>query len=200
MLTVPLQQEYNNKMHPKMFAMLLGMGSIVMMFAGLTSAYLVRKAQGDWVDFIIPEVFTLSTAIIVLSSVTLQFAYVMQKKENSTIYRLLLAVSLVLGTAFLFLQLNGWQQLTDIGIRLTGNPSGSFLYVISGMHALHIIGGLLFMLIFFIKSFFKKDAVKNLIETINPNRFLGMKILLVYWHFVGALWLYLFIFFTVQSA
>lgn len=198
MATAPT--EYSSRIHPKMFAMWLGIASIVMLFAGLTSAYIVRQAQGNWTYFKIPDLFTVSTVVIVASSVVLHAAYIFLKKENFRLHRILLGSALALGVAFLILQYLGWLQLQEIGIRLTGNPSGSFLYVISGTHAVHLLIGVLAMAIYFIRSFFRRDSVADLIDSVNPNRYLSMQLLLVYWHFVDVLWLYLYFFFSYQSA
>lgn len=195
----------SGRIHPKMFALLMGMASIVMMFSGLTSAYLVRKAAGNWVEFKIPEIFLTSTLVIVASSVVLHVSYLFLKKDKYRIHQVLLAIATVLGFAFIGLQYTGWMQMENIGIHLNGNPSGSFLYVISGIHALHIAGGLFFMVIYLGYSFFKNknltvNPVKQLFETSKPHRFIGMQLLLVYWHFVDVLWLYLYFFFQSQSA
>ncbi len=194
----------SGKIHPKMFALMMGMASILMMFAGLTSAYLVRKAAGNWVEFKIPDVFLTSTLVIVASSVVLHLSYIFLKKENYGIHKILLLIATVLGFCFLGLQYSGWMEMNNIGIHLNGNPSGSFIYVISGVHALHIVGGLFFMVLYLFYSLFKNnslndDPVKQLFEKSKSHRFIGMKLLLVYWHFVDVLWLYLYFFFQSQS-
>lgn len=188
--------EYNSRVHPKKFALWTGCGSITMMFAGLTSAYMVRRAQGDWVAYKFPEMFNYSTIVVVLSSIVLVLSYLAYRKQKIGAYRIGLSITLILGCLFGFLQYLGWQEMTNMGVELTGNPSGSFVYLISGIHLAHIAGGLIFMLAMLIKSFFKKDPVKDLLDsTINPERFLGIELISTYWHFVGILWIYLFIFF-----
>ena len=185
-----------NRIHPKMFLLWLGIGSIIMMFAGLTSAYIVREAAGNWVYFKLPNLFNISTLVVILSSVTLFLASKAIKQQKQKTYRNWLGLTLILGIAFLVLQYEGWKELSRTGILLNGNPSGSFLYVISGLHALHILGGVLFLLIFFAKSlFFKPNPVQELLDEINPDKYLGIDLLSVYWHFVDVLWIYLFAFF-----
>lgn len=188
--------QYNSRIHPKKFALWLGLGSIVMMFAALTSAVIVRRAAGDWVTFKIPEIFTTSTIIIILSSIVFQVAYFFLKKDNVSVFRWGLFVTALLAVAFSVCQFMGWNELTDYGIRLRGNPSGSFLYLISGLHLAHLIVGILILFILFVKSFFKTDPVKNLMKELSPQRFLGIEMALTYWHFVGILWIYLFFFFS----
>lgn len=194
-------QNNNNfsRIHPKVFALWVGMCSIVMAFAGLTSAYIVRKGAGEWINYKLPDIFWISTIVIVLSSVTLQMAYSFFKKDNLKAHKIALGVSLGLGFLFLILQYAGWQNLADFGIRLQGNPSGAFLYVISGLHAAHILGGIVILFLFFTKSLFKKDPVENLLREVNPNKMLGHHLLLTYWHFIGILWVYLFVFFWYNS-
>lgn len=189
----------HSRIHPKKFGLWIFFATIVMMFAGLTSAFIVRRAAGNWIEYKLPDIFWISTAVIVLSSIFLQLAYFFRKKENLANYRVALALTLAMGLSFVILQYEGWRQLTDIGIRLQGNPSGSFLYVISGIHALHVLGGVVFLFIFFVKSLWRKNPVKELMDEINPNKLLGTNLLVSYWHFVGLLWIYLFVFFLFNS-
>lgn len=188
--------EYNSRVHPKKFALWTGCGSITMMFAGLTSGYIVRRAQGDWVQFKFPEMFNYSTIVVVLSSIVLVLAYLAYRRQKMGAYRIGLLLTFILGCLFGGLQYLGWQEMDNMGIELTGNPSGSFVYLISGIHLAHIAGGLVILFGMLIKSFFKKDPVQNLLDsTINPERYLGIELISTYWHFVGILWIYLFIFF-----
>lgn len=186
-------------MNPKVFMLWSFLGTIIMMFAGLTSAYIVRMGAGDWLLYKLPDLFLVSTGIIALSSVTLYWSQTALKNENRASHKLALGITVVLGLAFVFTQYFGWQELMSYGVRLQGNPSGSFLYIISGLHALHVIGGIILLIIFFFKSMLRKDPVDKLLEEFNPDRFLGYRLLNTYWHFVGVLWLYLFIFFWYNS-
>lgn len=193
------ETQFSSNIHPKKFALWIAIASIVMMFAGFTSAYIVRRAAGEWIVYKLPEMFTLSTFLILISSFTLHAAYLALKKENIRGYKTGLGASLVLGVAFLIAQYLGWQDMMSYGIRLQGNPSGAFVYIISGVHGLHLVGGVVLLAIFFIKSLIKTDPVKRLISEMNPERYLGMELLLTYWHFVDILWLYLFLFLWYNS-
>ena len=125
----------------------VGMGSIAMFFAGLTSAYIVRKAEGNWTEFILPEWFWYSTITIILRSAVLILAKQKIKKDKS-VFSLVLSVFL-LGGLFSYFQLNGWEELTNQGVYLTGegsNVAGSFLYVLTLSHLAHLIGGLIALL------------------------------------------------------
>ncbi len=188
--------EYNSPIHPQLFGLWLGIGAIIMSFAGLTSAYIVKKGAGYWVEFTLPQFFSWSTLIVALSSITMQLAYWQFKKMKNSNAIALLGATLLLGLGFLYLQYQGWMALHNKGIALDGNPSGSFVYVISGLHFFHIIGGLLAMLNLWLKMMWQnRGPVRKLMDELNPQRLIGMKLMTTYWHFVGILWLYLFIFF-----
>ncbi|MFK7905414.1 MAG: heme-copper oxidase subunit III [Chitinophagales bacterium] len=185
-----------SSIHPKKFGLWLGLGSIIMMFAGLTSAFIVRHAQGNWTAYKLPDLFWISTVVIILSSLTLIIGERAIKKENRLLYKRMIGLTFLLGIGFAVLQYYGWLALSSIGIILQGNdPSGAFLYVISGIHVLHVVGGLIFLAGFYLKTFKKVDAAEQLIEDMKPEKFLGIELLSTYWHFVGVLWLYLFFFF-----
>ncbi len=133
-------------MNPKKFAMWLFIGSVVMLFASLTSAYIVRQAEGNWLYFELPGILTVSTAIILLSSVTMQWAYWSAKKDNLQMVKILVSATFLLGILFLVLQFYGWKDLVASQVYLVGNPSGSFLYVITGLHGMHIISAIVFLI------------------------------------------------------
>ena len=190
-ITVPNQYR-RNKIHPKKFALWVACASILMLFAAWTSAYIVRKASGNWLEFRLPDIFLVNTAVILLSSVTLQGSYTAFKKGKEQLYRGLLVATAVLGLAFLVLQYQGWLTLASIGVELTTNPSGSFVYVISGAHAAHILGGVAVLIIAMIHAF-------ALPYKVTPARKLRFELTLTYWHFVDFLWVYLLLFFLLQS-
>ncbi len=177
--------------YPPLFAMWAAMASIVMMFGSLTSAYIVRQAAGNWLEFKIPEVFFLSTIAILMSSATLHLSYWGFRNGKENIYKMGLPISLVLGVIFILLQYKGWIDLFNMGVPLDGNPSGSFFYLISGLHAAHVIGGIFAILVATHNAF----ALSYKPTEKRRRRF---QIVLHYWHFVDFLWLYLFIFLLIQ--
>ncbi|HMN89123.1 MAG TPA: cytochrome c oxidase subunit 3 [Saprospiraceae bacterium] len=183
---------YRSRIHPKKFALWAACASITMMFTAFTSAYLVRQAGGNWLEFQLPQLFAVSTAVIFVSSLTLHGAYLAFKRGNERWYKGLLLSTFVLGLSFLALQYQGWLAMQSIGIELTTNPSGSFIYVISGVHAAHILGGMAALVVALIHAFALKYQV-------TANRTLRFELTLTYWHFVDLLWVYLFLFFTSQS-
>lgn len=172
-------------MHPKKFAMWLFIGSVAMLFAAFTSAYIVRQAEGNWLYFDLPNLFYITSGIILLSSFTLQWAYWEAKKDNLERVKMLVSVTTFLGVAFLVGQVMAWNELVDHSIYLVGNPSGSFIYILTGLHGVHLIGGIVFLLIVLNSTFRFKIHSKNLAQ---------IEMCLTYWHFLGGLWLYLFVF------
>ncbi|MCR9102592.1 MAG: cytochrome c oxidase subunit 3 [bacterium] len=182
-----------SKIHPKKFALGVACASILMMFAAFTSAYIVRQAAGNWLEFRLPDIFYINTLVILLSSATVHGSYLAFKRGKTQAYRVLLVFTLILGLAFLALQYQGWQALTSIGVELTTNPSGSFVYVISGVHAAHILGGIAALIVAIIHAF-------ALPHKVTPARKLRFEMTLIYWHFVDFLWVYLLVFFTLQQS
>ncbi len=165
-----------------------GMVSIIMLFAGLTSAYIIRQAKGQWLEFEIPAPFYISTFIILISSATLFWAQVSAKKDNPPGLISGIGISFLLGICFIISQVMGWEDMVESGIFFTGpgsNVSASFLYVITALHAAHVSGGIIALLITFINSLKKKY---------NSKKILGLQLCSTYWHFLGALWIYLFLF------
>lgn len=181
----------SSKIHPKKFALWVACASILMMFAAFTSAYIVRQAAGNWFEFRLPNIFFFNTVVIILSSITLHSSYLSFKSGNEKMYKGMLLLTFILGLAFLVLQYRGWVALQAIGVELTTNPSASFVYVISGVHAAHIVGGVAALLIALIHAF-------SLHHKVTQARKLRFELTLTYWHFVDFLWVYLLLFFTLQ--
>ncbi len=172
-------------MHPKKFALWLFLVTIVMIFAALTSAYIVRQSEGNWLEYELPTIFWYTSGIVILSSVFLQFAYVSAKKDNMAGLRVGLGLAVLFGVAFLVGQWYSWVALVDANVFFVGNPSGSFLYVFTGLHAVHLISGVIFLIIVLISTYKYKVHSKSM-DT--------LEMATTFWHFLAALWLYLFMF------
>ncbi len=179
------------RIEPIKFGLWLGFASITMIFMAFTSAYLVRQAAGNWLEFQLPSVFYLSTTAIVLSSITLQISYESFKKGNIGLYRGLLVLTVLLGLAFVVLQYEGWLKLSSLGILIDGNPSASFVYIISAVHVFHVLGGITVLIIALFHAFALKYYV-------TAKRKLRFQLTLQYWHFVDILWVYLLVFFIIN--
>jgi cytochrome c oxidase subunit III len=191
-MSVVASESSRNKIHPHKFALWVGIAGIIMMFGALTSAYVVRRASGNWYEFKLPDLFFINTAVIMLSSVTLQISFSAFKKGREMTYKMLLLATFVLGIAFVVLQYKGWEALTAIGATFTANPSSSFMYVIPGLHAAHVLGGIGALTVAIVHAYYLpfKPTLRR------RQRF---DLVVSYWHFVDALWVYLMVFFTIQS-
>lgn len=177
-------------MHPQKFAMWLFIVSVVMVFASLTSAYIVREADGNWLEFQLPSLFYINTGIILLSSFTMQWAYFSAKKDNINQVKLSLLLTLGLGVAFLVGQYYAWLQLDGMDIYFEGNPSGSFVYVLSGLHGIHIVSAIVFVLVVFINTAQYKVHSRNMLR---------LEMCATFWHFLDGLWIYLFLFLLLNK-
>lgn len=187
---IDVLSDQKRKIHPHKFTLWVAIGSILMMFAGLTSAYIVKRSQVSWLMIEIPLIFWYSTVAIIASSVAIQLSLKALKQRNMIIYRRWLVITAVLGVLFLVLQVIGFAQFKSSDIRLVGagsNASYSFLLAISGMHGLHVLGGVIALVIIAIRAV---SISKRNYST------LPLEIAATYWHFVDILWIYLFIFFN----
>ena len=183
MSTVTMEQR--KRIHPHKFTLWIGIASIIMMFAGLTSAYIIKRNQANWTSFELPIMFWYSTVVIIISSLTLVLAGKAFRQRDMGKYKSLVVTTLVLGVLFIIMQAIGFRQLWDQGMTLTKNVSFSFLYVIVGLHALHVIGGVIALVILFLKAFSKKVRSYNIVP---------IEVISTYWHFVDILWVYLLVF------
>ena len=176
-------------MNPKKFALWLFMVSVIMIFGALTSAYIVRQAEGNWLDFEMPTMFWITSAMIFISSLTMHWAYLSAKHDRKETAKVAMTITVILGIGFLIGQWLGWNELVANGIYLVGRESsgvsGSFLYVISGLHGFHVISGVLFLLVVSVNLYRLKIHSKNLSQ---------IEMCTTYWHFLDGLWLYLFVF------
>ena len=227
--------EIKKKTHRQL--MYIGIFSIIMMFAGLSSAYIVSKADGTWVKIFPPMAFYISSVVIVISSITYVFALKYLKTGNNKVGSVFVLITFVLGLVFSAYQVKGWETLHEKGNYLGGynniryllendkavygedyvivqkgkelnyfegkfydnrdvnftspvkkvnldvsNNSSSYFYLLTGLHLLHLLGGLISLMVVLIKSFKKKYS---------DNDHIGVKVSLIYWHFLDFLWLYL---------
>lgn len=180
--------QQSSKTHPHKFIMWVAIGSICMMFAGLTSAYIVKRSQDNVIDVALPSIFLWSTVIILLSSLTIQIAVKSIKAKEMKRYRMFLGITAFLGLAFAAMQAYGFIYLDQHGVQLiwkNSNPGASFLLVIIGLHALHVIGGVIALLVMYAKIYFSKVRNYSAIPA---------EVVATYWHFVDILWIYLLLF------
>lgn len=182
---ITVMNDQKTRLHPHKFALWIALSSIVMMFAGLSSAYIVKRNQANWLTFDLPLIFWYSTAVIIVSSITIMLSRKAFINREMKSYKRWLAVTLVLGIAFVFMQYLGFKQLWHNGITLTKNVSFSFLYILVGLHAVHVTGGVVALAVLLIKSISRRIKTYSTIPIDLMN---------TYWQFVDLLWIYLLIF------
>lgn len=172
--------------NPVKFTVWLFIVSITMMFAAFTSAYIVRRSEGNWQAFALPAGLIWNSVVLVLSSASLQYGFFAAKKDNLKALKIAFGITFALGIAFLVGQWNVWGELVENKIFFggaTANPSGSFLYVLTGVHGFHLVTALIYLAILFIAAFKYKVHSKNLLH---------LEMCTTYWHFLGFLWIYLY--------
>ena len=168
----------------------VSMISMVMFFAGLTSAYVISMRRDDWVSFELPQAFYVSTFLIVLSSLTLQLSQYFIKTNKRQLSLVLVVLTFLLGVGFIWQQYVGFNQLKSIGLFFTGpesTVSTSFIIGITFLHVLHILAGVIVLLVVSYNHF--KYKYKS-------NDLLGFELGAIFWHFVDILLIYLFFFFS----
>lgn len=166
----------------------LAIVAMCMIFGALTSAVMVRSGDPGWIPFKLPNMFFISTAVIIASSLTMLIAYYSAKKDNFSGIKIGMMLTLILGIIFIACQFMAYDALLLQGIYFggsTSHPAGSFLYAISGAHLAHLAGGIIMLIYVCIKSFKQLYHSKNL---------LGLQLCSIYWHFLDLLWVYLFLF------
>ena len=166
-----------------------GILSLIMSFAGWTSAFIVSSKREDWLrDFQLPNAFIISTVVILISSITFILAKRALKNNNRQLTTIWLLVTLVLGVVFIVNQFTGFQQIIDLGYNFTGptsNVTMSYVYLIAMVHILHVVVGLICLLVVIYNHFKQKY---------NPSKMLGFELAATFWHFIDVLWIYLFFF------
>lgn len=186
------QELYYKKSKALKVMMLFALGSVAMVFAGLTSAYVVSKSRPDWLtDFVLPSAFLYSTVVIVISSITYHMGYLAVKRDQQSKATIYLVSTLILGLLFVFLQFKGFGEVIANGYFFTGSESTittSFLYVIVIVHIAHLIGGMIALMVVIYNQFKQKY---------NALQYTGIELCGWFWHFLGLLWVYLFLFFTL---
>jgi cytochrome c oxidase subunit 3 len=162
------------------------------MFTALLSAYIYKQSSGHWVYIDIPMSFLYNTLIIVSSSITIQWAHKLVKGNDLTKAKNILLLTLFLGLSFLAGQYYSWQEMVSNEVYLIDptSVSGSFIYILSGLHALHIIGGIIPLTVVVFKALKYKLNIHNI---------LGLELTLTYWHYLGLLWVYIYVFLLVNQ-
>ncbi len=186
-LTEGTFEEKNNR--AKKMMLWFGIMSLIMSFAGWTSAVIVSSSRPDWLsDYPLPTAFVISTILIIISSVTFALAKISLKKGNSKMTSVWLVSTLILGIAFIINQFKGFDQIISDGYNFTGptsNVTMSFIFLIAFVHIVHVVIGLICLLVVIYNHFKQKYS---------PTKMLGLELAGTFWHFIDILWVYLFLF------
>lgn len=169
--------------------MWVALAGVMMMFTALTSAYIVRAAgANDWTPIAVPRLLWVSTSLILISSFTFEFARKALKRDDPQGYSRMLLVTVLLGLGFLGAQLLAWRQLVSQGVYLSSNPHSSFFYLLTALHGIHLLGGILALDYLLLHAWRNRGSGQ-----IGARRSAATGAVAVYWHFMDGLWIYLFL-------
>jgi cytochrome c oxidase subunit III len=178
-------------MNPKKFGLWLFMATVVMLFGAWTSAYIVKRGDMGWSEIVLPDLFFVNTGVILVSSVAMVWAVRAAKRGLAEQLKIAMGVTTILGVAFLVGQMMAFDQMVALHEHFTGGPvSHSFVYVLSGAHGLHVISGVVVLAIVLVA------ALRGRVRQDNMST---LEMCATYWHFLGVLWLYLFVFLLLNK-
>jgi cytochrome c oxidase subunit III len=186
-------EEQQQQRKAKKFSLWLGLIGMFMMFAALSSGFIVYTASGvdKGIKTILPQAFIYSTLVIVISSITLHLAYKAAKAGELARQKMLLIVTMVLGIVFFAMQLHAWDVLTDQGVFfINNNASQSFIYVFTGLHLAHIVAGLIVLL---------RSLIGAMKAIPHENNVFRMDLAVIFWHFLDLLWIYIYVFLLLNQ-
>lgn len=173
--------------------------AITFLFGGLIAAFFYSGMQKGFQKFSLPTIFHANTIIMIASSLTMHFALLSLKKDEMQQYRYAMGITFLLGISFVIFQFLGWYELTSVGIKINSLPTGSYLYMISGLHALHFIPGIVILGISFAKAIMRDyNPVEELLFSVDANKKSRIELIALYWHFVDILWLLIYVLFITH--
>lgn len=186
--------------HPYEMLLYLGMLGSGLIFLFLVVAFISSGLnQLEGLNHRIPVAFLISTFMLILSGYTATQMRLHYQEENIPKLESSLRNTFMLGLIFTILQFAGWKELTDMGINFTGLPSGSFLYLLSGIHIFHLLGAMIFAIILLLQlRKTQEDGIRKLILVTNPFEKMRIRLFTVYWHYMDAIWLVLFFLFILS--
>lgn len=188
------ENSFTSRREPFGFMLWLGVIGSSLLFASIFVTFLLR-GEGNSDRFIaLPDMFWLSTLVILFSSILLHEANMAFRQERFLHYRLFLGATLTLGVAFMLLQISGWLEMIDNEVFVNQNTSIGLVYILTGLHLLHILAGVVYLTVLFLKAWKNRSYVDSFVYSVNPPNVLRLKLVTRYWHFVDALWLVVFLF------
>ena len=195
----PYNEYQNFAFHPHNILLTLLLFSLSILFLSLSGAFIYTRIQNGLPPVKLPWLFALNTLILVASSWSMLQAKKSYLDDNTERYQLMLVVTIVLSVLFMVAQYLAWVQLFQQQIYIDSDPSAGYLYVISGLHFAHVIGGLPFLILFLWRAYkHMREPVSVLVYFSDPEKRLRLRLLTIYWHFLDILWIYLVVFFYIN--
>ncbi|GAA0877565.1 cytochrome c oxidase subunit 3 [Algoriphagus jejuensis] len=187
-------------LHPYETMLYLGMLGSGLIFLYLTIAFLFGGENWHSASSqAIPVGFLISTVVLIFSGYTAARMRLHYQEENISGVERSLHNTFMLGIIFTILQFAGWKELSTMGVKFTGLPSGSYLYVLSGIHIFHLVGAMIFALILLVQlRKTQGDGVRKLVWITNPFEKMRIRLFTIYWHFMDVVWLLLFLVFIFR--
>ena len=191
------ENPFTKRREPLGFMLWLGVVGSSLLFTSIFIIFLLQVHREIGHMVLLPDMFWLSTLVILFSSITLHEANLAFASDRFLHYRVFLGITLLLGVIFILLQVGGWAEMHRAGTFDGVSTSGGLIYLLTGLHLLHIFGGVIYLGVLFQKAVKNRSYVDSFVYSVNaPNR-LRIKLLTRYWHFTGALWLVVFLFLII---
>jgi len=191
---------FTKRREPFAFMLYLAMVGSALIFLFLILVFISKEARNQDIPIKIPGVFWWSTWVILTSSATLYWANKAFRQERFRSYRLNISLTLIAGVFFIILQGFGWRTMLLSGITMSNNTGGMFIYILSGLHIFHTLGGLIALASANKDAFQRMEYVESYVYSVNPPNQLKIKLITLYWHFIDALWVVLFLFLLYHAA
>ncbi|MFK8101947.1 MAG: heme-copper oxidase subunit III [Saprospiraceae bacterium] len=194
------ENEYDSMMfHPYNVLLFLSLASITALFMAFSISFVYSRIQGDIPPIKLPLIFYFNTFLLIGTSISLWWAKKSYLEDHTTNYQKALVLTIILTLSFMILQVFGWNELVASKIFLASDNAASFLYIISGLHFVHVIAGLPFLILFLFTARKRmQEPVSVLVYFSDPAKKLKLRLLTIYWHFLDGLWIYLVLFFGIN--
>lgn len=195
-----MSNRFTKRREPFAFMLYLAMIGSGLLFFFLILVFIAKEARNQEIPLKIPSVFWASTWMILTSSATLYWANKAFRQERFRTYRLNISLTLLAGIFFIVLQGFGWKKLLSSGITMQNNTGGMFIYILSGLHIVHTLGGLIALASVNKDAFQRLEYVDSYVYSVNPPNQLKIKLISIYWHFIGVLWIAIFAFLLYHAS
>jgi cytochrome c oxidase subunit 3 len=195
-----MSNRFTKRREPFAFMLYLAMIGSGLLFFFLILVFIAKEAQNQEIPLKIPSMFWASTWVILTSSATLYWANKAFRQERFRTYRLNISLTLLAGIFFIVLQGFGWKKLLSSGITMQNNTGGMFIYILSGLHIIHTLGGLIALASVNKDAFQRLEYVDSYVYSVNPPNQLKIKLISIYWHFIGVLWIAIFAFLLYHAS